>query len=146
MFRVHFKSFSIFLSCGWCSCWVTICRAQGKWSGNICQPQNRCFLWRDYWKYYKEWFFNCRPPPSVQYRNPRMPRSQPELLFHDILHLKKPLVDSLAVNHFGTEQEKGWGWGLKNYPVQRYKHIRLYTQTKIHIFASTIHIHLYLNL
>ena len=63
MFRVHFKSFSIFLSRGWCSYRVTICRAQGRWSGNLCQPQNRCFLWGDYWKYYTKWFFNCGPPP-----------------------------------------------------------------------------------
>ena len=33
-----------------------------------------------------------------------MPRSQPELLFHEVLHLKEPLVDSLAFYHFGTEQ------------------------------------------
>ena len=30
-----------------------------------------------------------------------MSRSQPELLFH--VHLKEPLVDSLACFHFGTE-------------------------------------------
>ena len=30
--------------------------------------------------------------------------SQPELLFHEILHLKGPLVGSWAFFHFGTEQ------------------------------------------
>ena len=33
--------------------------------------------------------------------------SQPELLFHEILHQKEPLVDSLAFYHFGTEQGGG---------------------------------------
>ena len=33
-----------------------------------------------------------------------MPRSQTQLLFHEILHLKEPLVVSLAFYHFGTEQ------------------------------------------
>ena len=36
--------------------------------------------------------------------------SQPELLFHEILHLKEPLVDSLAFYHFGTELQ----WTSKN--------------------------------
>ena len=44
------------------------------------------------------------PPHPVQYRNQEMPRSQPELLFREILHLKEPLVDLLAFNHFATEQ------------------------------------------
>ena len=33
-----------------------------------------------------------------------MPRSQPELLFQEIIHLGQPLVDSLAIYHFGTER------------------------------------------
>ena len=33
-----------------------------------------------------------------------MPRSQTQLLFHEILHLKEPLVVLLAFYHFGTEQ------------------------------------------
>ena len=45
-------------------------------------------------------------PSPVQYRNQEIPRSQPELLFHEILHLKEPLVDLLAFNHFNTEVEK----------------------------------------
>ena len=40
-----------------------------------------------------------------------MSRSQPELLFH--VHLKEPLVDSLACFHFGTEQGVGGGGVVK---------------------------------
>ena len=32
------------------------------------------------------------------------PELQPELLFREILHIKEPLVGSLAFFHFGTEQ------------------------------------------
>ena len=50
-----------------------------------------------------------------------MPRSQPELLFQEIIHLEQPLVDSLAIYHFDTEQEVTvkkkspctWRWGLE---------------------------------
>ena len=38
-------------------------------------------------------FLNC-PPPRIQLRNEKT--SQPELLFHEILYLGEPLVDSLA--------------------------------------------------
>ena len=43
-------------------------------------------------------------PIHVQYGIKKMPRSKPELLFHEILHLKEPLVDSLSSYHFGTVQ------------------------------------------
>ena len=33
---------------------------------------------------------------QAQYQYQKLPRSQPELLFHEILHLKEPLVDSLG--------------------------------------------------
>ena len=36
-----------------------------------------------------------------------MPRSQPEQLFHEILHLKERKGDSLAPYHFGTGQGGG---------------------------------------
>ena len=54
------------------------------------------------------WFSNWLT--SVQNRNLTMPRSQLELLFHEILYLKEPLVDSLAFYHFGTELR----WTSKN--------------------------------
>ena len=31
--------------------------------------------------------------PHVQYRNENMPTSQPELLFHEILHLREPQIE-----------------------------------------------------
>ena len=46
--------------------------------------------------------FVCVDPP-VQYRNEKMPTSQPDLLFFENLHLREPLVGSLAFFHFGTE-------------------------------------------
>ena len=40
-----------------------------------------------------------------------------EMLFHEILHLKEPPVDSLASYHFGTfEGEGGAGGQLENHP------------------------------
>ena len=47
-------------------------------------------------------FFNWPSPFSVPKR--KMAFSQWELLFHEILHLRKPLVGSLAYFLFGTEQ------------------------------------------
>ena len=59
-------------------------------------------------------FFLTGPPPfSVPKR--QMAFSQPELLLHDILHLRKPLVGSLAYFLFSTE----WGGGaVKKHPVE----------------------------
>ena len=48
----------------------------------------------------------------------KMPWSQAELLFHEILHLKEPLNGLLADFHFGTEQ--GGGADKKNRPVCSY--------------------------
>ena len=46
----------------------------------------------------------------------RMPRSRPELLSHEILHLKEPLVDSVAFYHFGTISSL-LSRGGKNHPA-----------------------------
>ena len=40
--------------------------------------------------------------PSVQYRNENISMSQSELLFHEILHLREPLVGSIAFVHSGS--------------------------------------------
>ena len=45
----------------------------------------------------------CPTPSHVQYPNLKMPWSQPELLFHEIPHLREHLVGSLTFFHFGTE-------------------------------------------
>ena len=45
-----------------------------------------------------------------------MPKSQLKLLFHEILHLREPLVASLTFFHFGTKQGRA-SW--KNHPVPR---------------------------
>ena len=50
-------------------------------------------------------FFNWPSPFSVPKRKTAF--SQWELLFHEILHLRKPLVGSLAYFLFSTE----WGGG-----------------------------------
>ena len=47
-------------------------------------------------------FFNWPSPFSVPKRKTAF--SQPELLFHEILPLRKPLIGSLAYFLFGTEQ------------------------------------------
>ena len=51
---------------------------------------------------YRVFFFNWPSPFSVPKRKTAF--SQWELLFHEILHLRKPLVGSLAYFLFGTEQ------------------------------------------
>ena len=47
---------------------------------------------------------NILHPPSVQYQNEKRPKSQTRLRFHEILHLREPLVGSIAFFHFVTEQ------------------------------------------
>ena len=63
-------------------------------------------------------FLPIPPPasPKNKKRKKKMPGSQPELLFHDIIHVKEPLVVSLAFWHFGTVQ--GSSWKIPLYIVQ----------------------------
>ena len=58
------------------------------------------------------WFFKCPPAPlplPVQYQNETITKSQPEVPFHEILHLREPLVGLLSFFHFGTEQKTSKG-------------------------------------
>ena len=45
-------------------------------------------------------FFQCPPPLPVQYKNETITKSQLEVLFHEILHLREPLVGSLSFSSF----------------------------------------------
>ena len=49
------------------------------------------------------WFFKL-PPPLFSTGMKKMPKSQLELLCHEVFHLRESLVGSLAFFHFGTEQ------------------------------------------
>ena len=50
---------------------------------------------------------------SVHYWNKKMLSSQPELLFHEILHQKEPLVDSLAFIILALNKGEGGGGSIK---------------------------------
>ena len=57
-------------------------------------------------------FLTAPPPFSTKMK--KMLWSKPDLLFHEILHLKAPLVGSLAFFHLGTEQR---GASKKSHPI-----------------------------
>ena len=58
--------------------------------------------------------FLTAPPPPFSTKMKKMQWSKPDLLFHEILHLKAPLVGSLAFFHLGTEQR---GASKKSHPI-----------------------------
>ena len=71
--------------------WQGLCRCQPLWSFlKIHKRYNKQTIKQNYFAIPKE------PNPAVQYRNEKSSRSQPEVLFHEILHLREsPLVGQL---------------------------------------------------
>ena len=67
--------------------------------------------------------------PSCSVPKWKMPMSQQEMLFHEILHRREPLVGSLSFFHFSTEQ------GNPNWKIPLYEvNIKVRTFFKLHKF------------